>query len=139
MDGVMTLNAMKAPDQEWLEKIHQKGVLLFGAQYDTQASEEKMLRWIQMNPGMTYRGIYSTIHWWYDIKGASIEESHGGFGIVPYVYKEAKEYYRENLALHRSFYSQDTCEAMLNPQKKDVKVKPPDPSKKSYLKGYTLS
>lgn len=41
----------------------------------------------------TYSGIKKTLHWWYKIKQHNIDESNGALGIVPYVYKDALNYY----------------------------------------------
>lgn len=44
--------------------------------------------------GMTYEGIYLSLKYWYEIKKNDITKSNGSIGIVPYVYKEAKEYWK---------------------------------------------
>lgn len=42
--------------------------------------------------GMTYPGMKATLEYFFEIKKNSIRESRG-VGIIPYVYKKAKEYY----------------------------------------------
>ena len=37
--------------------------------------------------------MLKTLIYWYEIKGNSIEKANGGIGIIPYVYKDASEYY----------------------------------------------
>ena len=44
--------------------------------------------------GLTYKGIYLTLKYWYEIKKESTERAAGGIGIVPYVYKEAATYWK---------------------------------------------
>lgn len=41
----------------------------------------------------TYSGILKALIYFYEIKGNSIEKSQGGIGIVPYIYKDAYNYY----------------------------------------------
>lgn len=44
--------------------------------------------------GMTYNGIYLTLKYWYEVKKNDISKSKGGIGIVPYIYKEARDYWK---------------------------------------------
>lgn len=44
--------------------------------------------------GLTYKGIYLSLKYWYEIKKQSIERAAGGIGIVPYIYKEAQSYWK---------------------------------------------
>ena len=41
----------------------------------------------------TYSGIRKALVYFYEIKGNSAEKANGGIGIVPYVYKDAFNYY----------------------------------------------
>lgn len=41
----------------------------------------------------TYSGIRKALIYFYDVKGNSKEKANGGIGIVPYVYKDAFNYY----------------------------------------------
>lgn len=41
----------------------------------------------------TYSGIRKALIYFYEIKGNSVEKANGGIGIVPYVYKDAFNYY----------------------------------------------
>ena len=43
--------------------------------------------------GMTYKGMNSTLIYFYDIKKNSTKGSNEGIGIIPYVYEEAKKYF----------------------------------------------
>ena len=47
-----------------------------------------------LKEGMTASGILKTLEYYYDIKKHSIAESGGSIGIVPYVYKDAKDFAR---------------------------------------------
>lgn len=41
----------------------------------------------------TYSGMLKTLIWWFDIKGNSLDKANGGIGIIPFVYKDACDYY----------------------------------------------
>lgn len=41
----------------------------------------------------TYSGMFKTLYWWYEIKDHDIESAQNGIGIIPYIYKDAEEYY----------------------------------------------
>lgn len=41
----------------------------------------------------SYSGILKSLTYFYEIKGNSLDKANGGIGIVPYVYKNAYNYY----------------------------------------------
>ena len=43
--------------------------------------------------GYTASGILKTLIYWYEIKHNDVSKAMGGIGIVPYVYKQALDYY----------------------------------------------
>lgn len=43
--------------------------------------------------GYTASGILKTLVYWYEIKHNDVSKAMGGIGIVPYVYKQALDYY----------------------------------------------
>lgn len=50
--------------------------------------------------GYKESGILASLKWWYEIQGHSVvddadKNKNGGLGIIPYVYPQAKEYYRK--------------------------------------------
>lgn len=47
------------------------------------------------NQGMTYKGMYCTLIYFYDIRKNNIKKSNEGIGIIPYVYEEAKKYFED--------------------------------------------
>lgn len=69
---------------------------LFGLGY-VNAKTAKQIKDFRENYTYTYSGILGTLIYWYEVKGASVENANGGIGIVPYVYEDAKKYYT-NLA-----------------------------------------
>lgn len=57
------------------------------------AKVRKQIKDYRQTYGYTYTGIQKTLYWWFEIKRNSIEQANEGIGIVPYVYKEAHDYY----------------------------------------------
>ena len=45
--------------------------------------------------GYTWSGMRACLHWFYEINHGSLEEGHGGVGIIPFIYDQVKEYYTE--------------------------------------------
>lgn len=41
----------------------------------------------------TYSGMKKALIYFYEIKGNSVEKANGGIGIIPYIYRQAFEYY----------------------------------------------
>ena len=65
---------------------------LFGIGY-VSAKVAKQIKEYRENYNYTYSGILGTLVYWYEVKGATIDQANGGIGIVPYIYEQAKEYY----------------------------------------------
>lgn len=133
------MSAMRNPDQEWLDKIHAKGVLLFGAQYDKADMERRILQWRKKNPDITTRGVWSTIRYWFDITCHTTEGCGASFGIVPYVYDEAKQYFIDNRDMHRAYYTKDAMNECVSPDTIQINIKPPKYKAKTFLDGFQLS
>lgn len=45
--------------------------------------------------GYTYKGMAQALEYFYEIKENSIEKSCGGIGIIPYIYQEAIDFYKQ--------------------------------------------
>ena len=78
-----------------------------------------------------HKNIKKTLEYFFEIKGNSIEDCHGGIGIVEYAYKDAYNYYlniwkiqkqNENLNI-KSFIPKDVSVTILPPQPKKKKKK----------------
>lgn len=77
----------------------------------------------------TYSGIYKTLRYFFEVRGNTIEKANGGIGIVPYVYEEAKTYWRalweaqqQNAEIDSSKYVLPAREVhILPPERKPMK------------------
>ena len=41
----------------------------------------------------TYSGMLKALIYFYEVKGNSVEKANGGIGIIPWIYKDAYNYY----------------------------------------------
>lgn len=76
------------------DKFYQMIKTIYGPNYNyllinTQA-EEYILKY-----GYTWSGMTGCLHWFYNINHGDKEESHGGIGIIPFIYDEVKKYYQD--------------------------------------------
>ena len=57
------------------------------------ASIEKQIKGYLSKNDYSYKGIYQSLVYFYEIKNGDLEKAHGRIGIVPYIYAEAQDYY----------------------------------------------
>ena len=77
---------------EDLIKLEQYAEQLLGEDYNP-ARVKKQIKDFKNDYDYTYSGMLKTLIWFYEIKGNSKEKANGGIGIIPFVYKEALNYY----------------------------------------------
>lgn len=65
---------------------------LLGDGYNV-ARVKKQIKEYKEQYGYSYSGMLKTLIWFYEIKGNSKEKAQGGIGIIPFVYKDALNYY----------------------------------------------
>ena len=85
-------NNQKTQEQGDLEALENYIKKLFNETY-INARIRKQLKIFKDQYNYTYSGILKALIYFFDIKGNSIENANGGIGIVPYIYKEAFDYY----------------------------------------------
>ena len=71
--------------------------------------------------GFTYSGIKKSLVYFYEVKGNKVEGNAVGIGIVPYIYKEAREYYYNLYLIQQN--NQD--KEIINNQEKIVCIERP--------------
>lgn len=74
----------------------------------------------------TYSGIKKALIYFYEVKGNSIEKANGGIGIVPFIYKDAFNYY---YALWQA-QQQNKDKIIVDYQPKVIEVVIPRPQRK---------
>lgn len=80
------------PVDEDLLKLEKYIETLLGEDYN-HAKVKKQIRDYKKEYDYSYSGMLKTLMWFYDIKGNPKEKANGGIGIIPFVYKDACNYY----------------------------------------------
>ena len=73
---------------------------------DYRTFESQRSNMIKKN-GYTNAGILQALKYWYQVKKSSPDKANGGIGIVPYIYQDAQNYYK-NLAKQQKEISKST-------------------------------
>ena len=82
-------------EERYRQKIFDFTQNLFEKNFNKKRIESQLNRMIKENVGFTYSGVFKTLVYWYEVKRGDVEKSHYSINIVPYVYNDAKEYYRQ--------------------------------------------
>lgn len=110
---------------EDLIKLEEYISQLLGDSYN-YARVKKQIKEYKEQYDYTYSGILKTLIWWYEIKGNPKDKAQGGIGIVPFVYKDALNYYY-------SLYKAQQVNQNLSSYKievKEVEIAPPQAIRK---------
>ena len=100
-----TWKAAPSTDEDWILMIYDFLARDLKVKYDyykCKAQIENFWKTKKINP----KGIYFTLKYFYEIKGNNWEKGHGGVGIVPYVFADAKAYWIEQERKKRGFMKQ---------------------------------
>lgn len=84
----------KTKEQKDLEQLNNYILKLFSLTTIPQKIKRQIKEYVEQYQ-YSYSGIYKSLYWFYEIKGNSLEKANGGIGIVPYIYKEAYNYFYE--------------------------------------------
>ena len=83
---------MPETDDDWVPRIYDFLARDLKVSYNYFMCEQQRKKF-----GKDYKinnkGIYFTLKYFYEIKGNAWEKGHGGLGIVPYVFEDAKAYW----------------------------------------------
>ena len=74
-----------------LDKLNNYIINLLGKDYNAARVKKQIKDFKEQ--GMSYSGMLKSLIYFYEIKGNSKEKANGGIGIVPFVYKDAYNYY----------------------------------------------
>ena len=81
-------------DDDWSMLIYDFLARDLKVSYNYHMCEAQRQKFIKENK-CTNKGIYFTLKYFYEVKHNSWDKGNGGIGIVPYVYKEATEYWTD--------------------------------------------
>lgn len=93
-DCAAAAKAAKTQEEKDLEDLYYYCKDLFGKNLDFMGCKRMVHKW-HKDEGMTYSGMKKTLQYCYEIKKMSLDRAEGRIGIVPYMYNEAKEYWRK--------------------------------------------
>ena len=82
---------MENPIDPELDKLNNYIINLLGKDYNAARVKKQIKDFKEQ--GMSYSGILKSLIYFYEVKGNSKEKANGGIGIVPFVYKDAYNYY----------------------------------------------
>lgn len=101
--------------EEYIKKI-------FKVEQLSQKIRNQISKFIQ-EEDYTYYGILMSLTYFFSVKNNSTEKANGGIGIVPYIYKEAEEFYSRIYAANKENEEREII------QSQQVKIKIKDPQR----------
>lgn len=102
--------------------------------YEIEAPTPLMLKQIKEYKekfNYTYRGMKSTLHYFYEIQEGNDVENSIGVGIIPFVYDEAKQFYIDKKAVKDSVIGCD-LEQIENNKRVINKIQSTNPNENKY-------
>ena len=76
------------------DRFYQMVKAIYGPGYNYMMINKQAESYIK-DYGFTWSGMTGCLHWFYNINHGSIEEGHGGVGIIPFIYEDVKKYYQD--------------------------------------------
>lgn len=83
---------VKRSDEAYIEYIYDYLARDLKVEYDYYMCEAQRKNYVEKK-NYTNKGIFFTLKYFYEIKKGEWEKSHGGLGIIPYVYQESLQYW----------------------------------------------
>lgn len=107
------------------EKLDEYIMKLYGYEYVPPRMKRQIKQYIE-EFNFTYSGMLKSLHYFYEIKGHSTEESHGSLGIIPFIYQDAFNYFYNIWSAQQKNISKDKSDfeiksktiRILNPERK---------------------
>ena len=114
-------------DKEKLERYIMK---LFKVDFVPPRMQQQINKFA-LDYNFSYSGMQKALTYFYEVKGNSIEKANGGIGIIPYIYKDAYNYYyslwlahQKNEAKQIDLYVPQVKEVIIAPPKRKAKKRP---------------
>lgn len=87
-----SLTAAKTQEEKESKELEEYIMKMFNETY-VNARVRRQLKQFKEQYGYSYSGMLKSLVFFFEVKGNSIEKANGGVGIIPYVYKDAFNYY----------------------------------------------
>lgn len=84
--------ANMSQEERDIEAFYDYTKSLFGEDYNYILTKKLAERYVKEN-NYTYSGMLKTLKWYYEKEGHTLDKSNGSIGIIPYIYKQALNYY----------------------------------------------
>lgn len=122
----------KADDKIWFDSLkdYLAKDLKMGVNYSKITSQWQSF----LKKGMTAKGIYFAIKYYYETQNGDIKKSEGGIGIVPLIYNDSKEYWVNREMRETGICEKITRQLMERQSQKVIIVQQKEAKKE---KGYT--
>lgn len=78
-------------DNFWIDMIYDYLARDLKISYNYWMCEKQREQFVKKK--MTNKGIYFALKWFIEVKKGTMDKSHGGIGIVPYIYEESCNYW----------------------------------------------
>lgn len=122
-EGELVPLLKKEPEDEDLVQLKKYIEELLGEDYN-HARVKKQIKEFKEEYNYTYSGMLKTLIWFYEVKGNSKNKANGGIGIIPFIYKEACDYY---YSLYLAKISNESMPASCFKQKvKEITIPSPE-------------
>ena len=108
-------------DQYWIELIYDFIKRDLKVEYNYFMCENQRLKYVQKN-GFTNRGIYFTLKYFYEVKNGDWSKGHGGLGIIPYVYKDAAQYWSQHEDQQKDILEKIVAQAEERGKREKIKI-----------------
>ena len=108
-------------DDYWILMIYDFLKRDLKVEYNYFMCEGQRIKYTKKN-GYTNRGIYFTLRYFYEVKNGDWEKGHGGLGIIPYVYKDAMEYWSNHEQRQSEILEQVLAQAEERAARTTIKV-----------------
>ena len=112
---------MENPIDPELDKLNNYIINLLGEDYNAARVKKQIKDFKEQ--GMSYSGMLKSLIYFYEVKGNSKDKANGGIGIIPYIYKDAFNYYK---AIFIAKQTNETKINIVNYKTKEITIKPPE-------------
>lgn len=110
-------------EEKDIEAFYEYTKNLFKENYNYILTKKLAENYIKEN-NYTYSGMLKTLKWYYEKEGHSIDKSNGSIGIIPYIYKQALNYYY-SLYQAQLINKEKNISNFILPKEKVIKIESP--------------
>ena len=110
-------------DEQYKQRIYAYVSKLIKNNYSKKRIEYQLEKMLKENREYTYSGVFKTLVYWYEVKQGDVAKSHYSINIVPYIYADAREYYRQMWLIEQTNADKNIEEYI--PKTKMVTIKNP--------------